>query len=109
MRRKLTWVDQAKRVFESELPPDFIDSNRPDLFSMKWTAIQAGAALQISPDAGDLIVRPRYPTSVRVYFIADKHNVVGFAITASYDGGRTFENPLLRYPPITQLDDQVLT
>lgn len=107
MKRKLHWIGQAKKVLELELPPDFADPNRPDLFSVKWEAIKTSASVQDTDDVGDPLVRPKRPTIVRVYFIADEHRIVGYLITASYDGGYTFDDPLTRYPPPTQPGNQV--
>jgi hypothetical protein len=99
MRRKLTWVDQARRVFESELPPDFVDSNRPDLASVRWVAQCIGAFIAQTSRVGNMVPILDEQRIVRVWFEATRSRVLGFAIEASYDGGRTFENPLSRYPP----------
>lgn len=97
MPRKLIWVDQAKLVFELGLPADQIDSNCPDLASVKFAALCIGALVTRSRhtcEAAPILDERRI---VRVWFTSARASVIGFAIEASYDGGRTFENPLSRY------------
>jgi hypothetical protein len=97
MLRMLMWIDQAKQVFELELPVDHVDLNRPDLASVKWSALCIGAFMAKSARLGEAIPILDSRRLVRVWFAARKRCVVGLAIEVSYDGGRTFENPLKRY------------
>jgi len=106
MLRRLIWVDHAKQVFELELPADHVDTNRPDLASVKFAALCIGFFMVKSAREGEAIPILNERRTVRVWFVAKKRSVLGFAIEVSYDGGRTFENPLLRYSQFTQGSDQ---
>jgi hypothetical protein len=107
MLRRLPWVDHAKQVFELELPADHVDTNGPDLASVRFAALCIGVFIVKSAREGEAIPILDERRTVRVWFVAKKRSVLGFAIEVSYDGGRTFENPLLRYPQFTQGSDQV--
>ena len=89
--------DQAQRVFERELPNDFVDAHRPDLATIKWAAITIEFFMARSARTGDPLPVLDARRAVRVWFVADQRKVVGFAIEASYDGGLSFENPLTHY------------
>jgi hypothetical protein len=97
MRRALTWIDQAEQVLKLELPIGHVDSNQPDLASVKWAALCIGAFIIESRRQGAAVPILDNRRVVRVWFDARRRRVYGFAIEASYDGGRTFENPLTRY------------
>jgi len=106
MLRRLTWVDHAKQVLELGLLADHVDTNRPDLASVKSAALCIGFFMLKSAREGKAIPILDERRTVRVWFVAKKRSVLGFAIEVSYDGGRTFENPLLRYLQFTQGSDQ---
>ena len=97
MARTLTWVDQARQVFELALPADHVDANRPDLASVKTAAHYISVFMMKSTRVSEAIPILDGRRVVRVWFEARRTKVVGLAIQVSYDGGRTFENPLTRY------------
>jgi hypothetical protein len=105
MRRKLTWIDQAEQVIKSELPPEFVDPNRPDLASVRWAARCIETFIVRTARTGSVIPILDERRFVRVWFEAKKTRILGFAIEASYDGGRSFEDPLLRYNEFTRKDE----
>ncbi len=97
MARAVKWVGQAAKLIRFELPIGFVDRNRPDLATVKWAAIVISHFITKSRRRGDPVVIRSADGRVRVWFNAAQDRVIGFAIEANYDGGRTFENPLARY------------
>ena len=106
MPRRLKWIGKAKRVFELELAPEFQDPNRPDLASAKFAALCSGVFAVRSARRRKAFPVLNEGRNVRVWFAVEEKTVLGFAIEVSYDGGRTFENPLLRYPPFRRASGQ---
>jgi hypothetical protein len=95
--RHFAWVDQARCLLESELPADHLDTERPELASVKFAALCIEIYMRQSGLAGKILPILDQRRWVRVWFMATRRRVEGFAIEASYDGGRTFEDPLSRY------------
>ncbi len=98
MARKIRWVAQAADVIRLQLPPDYVDRCRPDLAQVKLALLTVGHVMSQAPRprAGPIPILDRR-RRVRVWFAARRGEILGFAVECSYDGGRTFTNPLARY------------
>ncbi len=104
MARQLLWAGQAREVIERGLPVDYADPNRPDLAQIKSAMLVIGMALLRSARRGGPVPVVNATKTVRVWFLLRKHEVLGVAVQCSYDGGRTFVNPLLRYGRVGDSD-----
>ena len=104
--RKLRWVEQARRVIEFALPADYVDRNCPDLAKIKNAMLMIGFFMLESPRRGRHIPILDGRRTVRVRFSADRLEVVGYVVEASYDGGETFVDPLSRYGDVRPRTEQ---
>lgn len=95
--RSVVWVGQAARVMHLDRPGDDADANAPDLAQVKTRAMIAAWAFSATlrtAKAASILDATR---TVRLWCDAEAHVVEVLAIEVSYDGGRTFVNPLRRY------------
>lgn len=96
MARAVAFLKQAKALLEFALPDDFIDPHVPPLAIIKSTALIAAHLLAQSGRQGVVPLRSQ-DGLIRCWFTADVATVQCWAIQVSYDGGRTFDDPVHRY------------
>ena len=80
-----------------------MDPQSPDLAGVKQALLVIGDRMLKSARRGDVIAILDEKRLVRVWLTSDEQEVVAFAVEASYDGGRTFANPLSRYRDLSAM------
>jgi hypothetical protein len=100
MRRGVEWTSQARQVVEYELDPDYLDPKRPTLAQVKSAAFVIAELLARSRVFDSVPAYLNDAGNVKVWVYFEGEVIVAFGIQASYDGGRTWDNPLSWYPAI---------